>query len=154
VAEPSQPPPKTITYIISLFSAEELAKPEIKRKPRNVSLDLATDKPWDTMKAQVLVKIEAFFSPWRLEFDDYEVMYYIRGAIPKPGIPLTNAAEYASLVDRMLKSASATPTVNLTIEPISSGGHGLVLAAKGKENIPDDEGIAKDGEKRKAKVSL
>ena len=151
MAEPSLGPPKTITYVISLFSTEELTKPESKQKPRNVSLDLKTDEPWDTMKAQLLVKIDIAFSPWRLKFDDYEVMYYIRGAITKPGIPLTNDAEYASLVDRVLRSASATPTVNITIEPTSSGG---LVVAKGKENVPDDGEISKGGEKMKGKVCL
>lgn len=103
------------------------------------------------MKAQLLVKIDIAFSPWRLKFDDYEVMYYIRGAITKPGIPLTNDAEYASLVDRVLRSASATPTVNITIEPTSSGG---LVVAKGKENVPDDGEISKGGEKMKGKVCL
>jgi hypothetical protein len=150
VAEPSQPPPKTITYVISLFSAEEVAKPEAKRKPRNVSLNLSTDKPWDTMKAQLLVKIDTCFSPPLLKFDDYEVMYYIRGVLPKPGIPLTDAGDYTSLVNRMVKSASATPTVNITIEPTSSG---RPVAAEGKENIPDDEQTADNVAKKKGKVS-
>jgi hypothetical protein len=64
-------PAKIITYVISIFSAEELSKPESKCKPRNVSFDLATDEPWDTMKAQLLAKIEAFFSPQLLNFDNY-----------------------------------------------------------------------------------
>jgi hypothetical protein len=149
VAESSYSPPKTITYVISLFSAEELAKSETKRKPRNVILTLSTDEPWDTMKAQLLVKIELVFSPQQLQFSDYEIMYYIRGVIPKPGIPLTDV-EYISLISRIVKSASTTPTINLIIEPKSSVGP---VATEGKENIPDDEQIAKDGEKRKGKVS-
>ena len=106
------------------------------------------------MKAKLLVKIDTYFSPTQLNFNYYEVMYYVRGAIPKPGIPLAFDADYISLVNRMLKSASPTPTVNITIEPNQPMSCSILAVAKGKENIPDDEGIARDSEKKKGKAMV
>jgi hypothetical protein len=41
----------------AILSATELKKPVSRQEPKGASFTLATDKPWDTLKAQLLAKI-------------------------------------------------------------------------------------------------
>jgi hypothetical protein len=63
-------------YVLSIFSAAEMEKATMKQSSKNASLQLDTNKPWDTMKAQILVQVKQALSPQHLDFSKYEVMFY------------------------------------------------------------------------------
>ena len=54
IADPTSP---MINYAVSVFSSAEMKKTVSQRVPKSSSLQLRTNEPWDTMKAQFLVKI-------------------------------------------------------------------------------------------------
>jgi hypothetical protein len=134
-----------LTYLVSILSAEEASKPVSKRMPINVSLELGDKEPWDTIKSQLLVKIDIALSPLVLDFDDYVVMFYISRVLPKPGMVLCTEDNYAALLLRAANLMSKTPTINVTIQE------------KKKEGNKENEGMpsateAKDGGKASKKV--
>jgi hypothetical protein len=51
--------PLMITYAIALFTAAEWKKAVTKRTPINLSFQLSASKPFDTLQAQMLVKIDS-----------------------------------------------------------------------------------------------
>ena len=108
--------PKSLTYILSILSAEEARKSVSKRTPVTTSLELSDKEPWDTMKAQLLMKIDEALSPHVLEFDGYTVMFYISRVLPKPGMVLATEVSYRALLSRAANLTSKTPTINLTIQ--------------------------------------
>ncbi|KAG1720312.1 uncharacterized protein EDB91DRAFT_1088882 [Suillus paluster] len=68
---------KEVSYIITVFSAAEMKKAKTKYEPISASVNLNSDEPWDTLKAQVLVKISNAIKPRVLNFDDYALTYQI-----------------------------------------------------------------------------
>jgi hypothetical protein len=60
--------PHLITYIMSILTAAEMAKVASKRITKTISFSLATDEPWDTMKAQLLAKICSKINPPTIDF--------------------------------------------------------------------------------------
>ncbi|KAG1763543.1 hypothetical protein EDD22DRAFT_952271 [Suillus occidentalis] len=84
---PSDPPAsiKEVTFITSITSAAEMKRPASKRTSRNQTFTLNLDKPWDTMKAQMLVKISDALNPGLLSYEDYEISWFIPCVLPKPG---------------------------------------------------------------------
>jgi hypothetical protein len=123
-------PKKKITYLIAILTPEEAKKAPSKQVLVNTSLELWSDEPWDTVKAQFLVKINDVLSPPKLDFADYDTQFYIPRSLPKPGIELTTLENYESLVTRAHNLLSGTPTVNITIR--KKGG-------VDKENIAEAE---------------
>jgi hypothetical protein len=81
-------------YILSVFSASEMKKPLLKHIAKTQSFQLSLDKPWDTMKAQILAKISAVLDPQQINFSDYEVSFYIAQVFPKPGLLLSTQDDY------------------------------------------------------------
>ena len=63
-------PKKQITYLIAILTPEEAKKAQSKQAPVSTSLELWSDEPWDTVKAQFLVKISDALSPQNLDFTD------------------------------------------------------------------------------------
>lgn len=76
---------------------------------------LSTEEPWDTMKAQLLVKISAALDPKVLEFDLYETFFYIPRILPKPGMALPLDADYDLLIRRARNLMMKDPTIYLVI---------------------------------------
>jgi hypothetical protein len=68
---------KKITYILSILSASECKKTVSKHIPKTESFHLNTDKPWDTLIAQMLAKISSTLRPQLLNIDNYDIMFYI-----------------------------------------------------------------------------
>jgi hypothetical protein len=137
-----------------LFSFQELAKPLSCHKGQNTGLEPLTSEPWDTVKAQLLVKIDPELSPPNLDYSHYDVMVYISRILPKPGMPLITPKNYASLLARVINMTTLTPTVNITIEEKAS----TTIRKNGKENQRkeswddlDNDLDAKDGNKIKKK---
>ena len=107
-------PVKKITYIIHILSAAEMKKPKTKREPRIDHLELNSDEPFDTFKAQILVRISTAIRPKTLNFAHYYILFNIPRVVAKPGIPCMNKAGYALMLQRAL--TTKVPTVNLYIE--------------------------------------
>ncbi|KAF9473464.1 hypothetical protein BDN70DRAFT_937414 [Pholiota conissans] len=126
-------PPTKITYILTILSAQEANKPVSKRQPVSDSMELAINEPWDTVKAQLLAKIDTALNPTFLDFDDFTTMFFIMRVLPKPGMALSTQENYASLLLRVNNLASKTPTVNITIQQKQGRGP---TANKEKENVP------------------
>lgn len=136
-----------LTYLVSILSAEEASKPVSKRMLISVSLELGDKEPWDTVKAQLLAKIDVALSPFVLDFDDYVVMFYISRVLPKPGMALCTEDNYAALRLRAANLTSKTPTINVTIQEKKREGD------KENEGLPPNT-EAKDGGKAAKKVHL
>ena len=124
-------PKKKITYLMAILTPEEAKKAQSKQAPVSTSLELWSDEPWDTVKAQFLVKISDALSPQNLDFTDYDTRFYIPRSLPKPGIELATPENYASLVTRAHNLTSNTPTVNITIRRKGGGAD--------KENLTEVE---------------
>ena len=110
-----QPSHTKITYLLSILSADEASKAVAKRETISSSLLLSDKAPWDTMKAQLLAEISKALSPQLLDFEDYNIMFFIPRVLPKPGMALSTEDNYQALLLRAANLTSKTPTVNLTI---------------------------------------
>ena len=110
---PNPPSNLKIDYILTMFSATEMKKPASRREPKKSSLQLAADEPWDTVKAQLLVKIDDLLKPSTLSIDDYEILFTIPRVVAKPGYPLASATDYVILLER-----SKSKLVQLTISTV------------------------------------
>jgi hypothetical protein len=112
--------------------------------PISTALELGEKEPWDTLKAQLLMKIDTALSPHVLNFDNYTVMFYISRVLPKPGMILETEESYSALLLRAANLASKTPTINLTIQEKKHG--------EDKENEGASGAGQKEGSKDKKKV--
>lgn len=111
-----------------------MKKPVSKRTPKSISLQLSTDEPWDTMKAQILVKIDTVLKPKTLDFPDYTVMFYILRNLPKPGMNLCSEDDHNRLLQRARNLNTKTPTIHLTITENTKDD-----VNENKENEDEDE---------------
>ena len=129
-------PLKKITYILSILSAEEATKAVSKWMPISMALELREKEPWDTLKAQLFMKIDMVLSPHILNFDDYMVMFYISCVLPRPGMILKTKDNYSALLLHATNLTRKTPTINITIQEKKH--------VENKEN----EGASRAGQKR------
>ena len=57
--------------MISIYPAAQMKKEAGKRgTAKNTFLQLESMEPWDTVKAQLLVKIDSILKPTTIDFDD------------------------------------------------------------------------------------
>ena len=128
---PKAVPTIKVDYVTAVFSSFEMRKGPMKRVPKNASFQLQTDKPWDTLKAQMLVKILDALDPPTIDFLQYNIMIAIPRVIAKPGIPLTSEAEYTMFLNRIAHSKSKNILTNVTvIQPDNDND---------KENAPEND---------------
>ena len=85
LVEPESMATKMLTYILTIMPGSEVTKPASKRTLKSATLQLKSDELWSTLEAQLLVKISALLKPKRLNYEDYQVYFYIPRFIPKPG---------------------------------------------------------------------
>ncbi|KAG1906105.1 uncharacterized protein F5891DRAFT_975559 [Suillus fuscotomentosus] len=130
--EPTTPVTRDISYMVSILSASEMKKAKSKWEPVNTSIDLRTNEPWDTLKAQILVKISTAINPRMLHFDDYSLTYHISQVLPKPGLSLLTEADYNGMMKRVDGMAVKALTVNINVIQTQ-------LASKNNENQGEDE---------------
>ncbi|KAF8234112.1 hypothetical protein L208DRAFT_1263522, partial [Tricholoma matsutake] len=140
-----------ITYLLSIFLSKQMAKPKVKRGgSKSDFLWLDEDEEWDTVKAQVMAKIDSILKPPTIAYNGYNIMFTIPRYSPHP-MPLDSEEKFTYLVEHALKAKS--PSVKIIIEAKGSekkkGPDG-----KGKENtIEIDESGESDskteGKKRK-----
>ena len=89
---------KSITYILSIFTTDDMKKAVAKRCPKTLSLQLTVDEPWDTVKAQFLAKISQALNPAVIDYENYTVMFSIPRILSKPGAPLQSDEDYKLLL--------------------------------------------------------
>jgi hypothetical protein len=106
---------RKITYIVSILSVVKANKPPSKQKPKIQSICLSTNEPWDWMKAQILAKVSITLNPHLIEFNNYDVMFFIPCNLPKPGLTLSNDEDYAVMTNCAQNLTSKDPTINLTV---------------------------------------
>lgn len=107
---------KTISFIATIISAAEMKKPTTKRTPKpGVEFSFSLDEPWDTLRAQILAKISTTLSPKTIDFDDYDISFFIPRVLPKPGLALANLADFEGLLKRANNLGDKNPSINLII---------------------------------------
>ena len=96
------PTPLLVNYVVAFFSSAEMKKAISKRTPKSSTFRLRTDEPWDTLKAQLLVKVsEALGDGAILVFSQYNFVISISRVISKPGLPLISDADYDLLLAKL-----------------------------------------------------
>jgi len=100
-------------------------------EPKGASFTLATNKPWDTLKAQLLPKIDGVLQPNNISFADYQIKYYIPSVLLKPSLDLESEEDYEGLVDCFRNIKSNSPMINVNIWPVTGGS--------GRDNDKENE---------------
>jgi hypothetical protein len=134
-----------ITYMLTLTSAVELKKAASKRKTKSANLRLNSDEPFDTFKAQILVKISQALKPRTENIANYEIRCTINRVISKPGMDVESEADYVMMVESALKSKSPH-IVNIGVEEIAGANK------ENEQNEDSDDNEA--GKKKKKKVRI
>ena len=148
-----------------------MSKPKAKQGgPKSNIFHLDEDAEWDTMKAQVMAKIDLLLKPATISYDDYNVQFSIPWYSPQP-MPLDNCEKYTYMAECILKGKSS-PSAKILIKgkvtkkqkvymwlPLLLVTHVDVslqkLSQKGKENIikiSHSEESNSEAEKRKKEV--
>ncbi|KAG1908351.1 uncharacterized protein F5891DRAFT_1179875 [Suillus fuscotomentosus] len=109
------PVTKEVSYIITVFSAAEMKKAKTKHEPISISVNLNSDEPWDTLKAQVLVKISNAIKLRVLDFDNYALTYQIPRVLPKPRLSLITQADFNGMMKRVNGMNAVSSLVNITV---------------------------------------
>lgn len=138
-----------LTYILTITPESEANKPASKRTLRSATLQLKSDEPWSTLEAQLLVKISALLKPKRLNYEDYQVYFYIPQSIPKPGMILSNEEDYTILLQRAMTLKRPDPTINIDITE-----QGADKAEKENAGPEADEGQPKKKKKKQVRTQL
>ena len=114
---------QTINYAVSVFSSAEMKKAASKRVPKCLSFQLHTEKPWDTLKAQLLVKVSnALGDAASLDFSKYNFVISILRVISKPGLPLTSDNDYDLLLTKIKAGKVKEPILaNVAITQLDDG---------------------------------
>ncbi|KIM79888.1 hypothetical protein PILCRDRAFT_24281, partial [Piloderma croceum F 1598] len=108
-----------VTYIMSIMSAAEARKTVVsKRIAKSAILKLNMDEPWETIQAQLLVKIDHALSPSQIRYDQYDIKFYITRVLPKPGLSLSCKTDYDLMILKARKLKDCT--VNITVVQLAS----------------------------------
>jgi hypothetical protein len=108
-------------------------------------MQLSTDEPWDTMKAQILAKISTALNPPLVDFNNYDITFYIPRVLPKPGLALATESDFTIMNGRACNMKAQDPTINLLVVEKK-------LVGEDKENDEEDGDLQKA--KSKGKVSI
>ncbi|KAF8840844.1 hypothetical protein BDN67DRAFT_902673, partial [Paxillus ammoniavirescens] len=106
---------KEVAFIASITSAAEMKKSQARRTSKNIEFAFSLDEPFDTLKAQILAKVSSVLNPKTIDFNNYDVSFYIPRILPKPGLSLTNETDFGVLLKRMQKLTGKDPTINLGV---------------------------------------
>jgi hypothetical protein len=106
------------TYLLNILSAIELKKPVSKRVVKNLSLVLLSLEPWETMEAQLLVKIDTALKPKTLNLNDYNIMFHIPRLLLKLGMTLTVREATATVVIHCVAVPSQVFPRVLLVSPV------------------------------------
>jgi hypothetical protein len=104
---------------------------------KSVILKLNSNEPWETMQAQLLVKIDHALCPSHIQYDHYNIKFYITHVIPKPGLSLTSDTDYDLMILKARKLKDFT--INITVVQLTSDNN--------KENDVEVEEVPKPKKK-------
>jgi hypothetical protein len=139
---PIPTPIHTINYAVAFFSSAEMKKASSKRVPKSSSFRLRTDEPWDTLKAQLLVKVsDALGNAATLDFSKYNFLVSILRITSKPGLPLATDTDYDLLItkSKAVKVKDSEPILaNVTITQLDSGDDKENELGKSKKKVMKD----------------
>jgi hypothetical protein len=97
-----------ITFNISFYTLKEGSKDVKKRiSCHSTYMKLKNDEPFDTFKAQLLVRIDKHFTPKRLDIADFQVLFSIPRISPMPMI-LAENDDYQLFLERITKAKDHT----------------------------------------------
>ncbi|KAG1814990.1 hypothetical protein EV424DRAFT_1541216 [Suillus variegatus] len=130
---PPAPQNVTISYSLVMYSFEQMKKPKMKRSEKTAIIKLYQDKPFDTLKAQILKCISKSLKPKKLKYDDYKIMFTILRHQTAP-LSLKKTAEYEHLVECAVRMK--TPAVKLLIEALKD----QTASKKQKNSNPEGDG--------------
>ena len=99
-----------IRYNISVFSASERMKELKKKNGKNTYMKLHAEEPFDTWKAQLLVRIDRTLSPTTLDIMHYEVNFSVPRIQPSP-MAVSQEEEYTDMVECASKSKECICTI-------------------------------------------
>ncbi|KIK96302.1 hypothetical protein PAXRUDRAFT_772466 [Paxillus rubicundulus Ve08.2h10] len=140
-------PRKVITFIINAMATSELKKPVMKCTSKSASFKFHhSNEPWDTLQAQLLAKISQLLAPNMINFNDYDVSFYISHTL-------------SSQVEKMLLQA---PTINIVVQQnpilaavdISSDTRKENRGAEGDGDNDDARGANRKSKKKKDPAEL
>ena len=131
---------QTINYAVSVFSSDEMKKVTLKRVPKCSSFQLHTDEPWDTLKAQLLVKVsDALGNTVILDFSKYNFIVSILRVVSKPGLPLTSDNDYDLLLTKIKARKVKDPILaNVAITQLDGVENGSAENEKAKKKGTKD----------------
>lgn len=107
-----------ITYLMSVFSAEEMKKPKTKRVALGQNLVLDASEPYDTLKAQMLVRIVSALNPTKIALDDYTFNYTIARLVTVP-LSLSSESDYGFLISQATKAKTASNVKITVVQTVS-----------------------------------
>jgi hypothetical protein len=108
-----------VNYQLKLAEKSELEKQPNKRKNQSRILTLSADLDWDTLKAQILVKIDECMKPSVLDFANYNVCFTIPRKVSDP-TPLANSEDYEFLRTNVLKTSEKTAYIYICADKAST----------------------------------
>jgi len=101
---------KKLTFNIAMFSAKEGSKDLKKRAGKNAYMVLNNNAPFDTWRAQLLVRIEKTLMPSKLNINNYEIHFTIARISPSP-LMVASDEEYANMLERVGRSKDSACNV-------------------------------------------
>ncbi|KAG1725773.1 hypothetical protein EDD22DRAFT_853643 [Suillus occidentalis] len=109
------PPPHnvSISYTLIMFSYSEMKKPKARRSGEPAIIKLSNDKPFDTLKAQILKCISEALKPKKLAYDDYKVTFTVARHQTSP-LSLKKQSEFDHLLECVLKMKA--PAAKILVE--------------------------------------
>ncbi|KAJ7758408.1 hypothetical protein B0H16DRAFT_1721009 [Mycena metata] len=120
---------RDILVTIAVYTAEQMKKSRTSRgSPKSDLYTLTSDEPWDTLKAQIGVRICGILNPAILDLDNYDLTFTVPRHISDP-IKLSDETHYKHLLKTAL-TIKTGPSARVIVEPKP--------AANEKEN--DDAG--------------
>ena len=97
-----------ITFNLSLYALKEASKDVKKRiSSHSTYMKLNNNEPFDTFKAQLLVRIDKHFTPKRLNLADYQILFSIPRISPMPMI-LAENEDYQLFLEHITKAKDNT----------------------------------------------
>lgn len=104
-----------MTYNLAIFPTSERTKELKKQNGKNTFMKLDDDEPFDTWKAQLLVRIDKILQPEKLDFNHYEVNFTIARISTAP-MPISCEEEYKDMLERLGKSKN--PVCNILVQEL------------------------------------
>ncbi|KAJ7704015.1 hypothetical protein B0H17DRAFT_1193940 [Mycena rosella] len=147
------PKARNITYTVSIFTPAQMKKQKGRGAPVADIFVLKDSKEWDTVKAQILVKIANMLNPEKIDYDDYKIDLTVPRKITS-ALPL-NEDKYGYLISTLRKlDAGRELEAKIIVEPKAGRVKSRPVE---KENAvidldSEDEGEVRQKKKRKTVI--